>query len=64
MSTPSVRTWAVIDNDSNVVQNTIVWNGTDEWSSPTGTYLIEITGEPNIQIGYVYYKTNNSFDPE
>lgn len=35
------KKYAVIKVESNIVKNTIVWDGSSGWQKPAGTYLVE-----------------------
>ena len=61
MSTPN-NIWAMIDNNTNIVVNTIVWDGNQGWECPPGYYLVNITGMTGVETGCLYHAINNSFD--
>lgn len=49
---------AVIDSQTHIVQNVIVWDGKQPWQPPKGTYLIR---HDKCDIGDTYDARTNSF---
>ena len=45
------RTWALVAN--NIVDNIIVWDGETNWSPPSNSVCIEVTGL-GVGPGYTY----------
>lgn len=56
-----MRTWAIINIISNIVENIIVWDGVSPWQSPEGTYMIECTDNEDAQIGGTYDPDTQTF---
>ena len=52
--------YAVIDSTSNIVINTVVWDGVAQWSPPDGCIAVQsdIAG-----IGWIYNPGDESFTP-
>lgn len=49
-----VKHWAVIDS-TNLVINIVDWDGESEWSPPTGTTIVDLTGvEIAPSLGWTY----------
>jgi hypothetical protein len=44
----NVNAYAVIDSETNIVVNVILWDGKSSWSPPSGTYVEPLTGEAGI----------------
>jgi hypothetical protein len=62
MST-SNQVWAMVDNSTNLVINTIVWDGDqDTWQPPSNVTMINVTGQTGVSIGCTYLAVNQSFD--
>lgn len=57
--------WAIIDNETNIVSNTVMWNGnTETWTPPENSYWICIDGV-FCGPGFVYDKETEEFtDPD
>ena len=53
-----IKNYAVINNQTNIVENVVVWDGENEWLPPEGTYVICIDGA-EAGIGWKY--ENNTF---
>jgi hypothetical protein len=49
-----MKRWALIENESNIVRNVILWDGVSVWSPQDDVYLIECDGDENAQPGAVY----------
>lgn len=43
-----VKTYAVINSDTNIVVNVILWDGESQWQPPVGTYVQPLEGEAGI----------------
>lgn len=52
-----VKTYAVINAETNIVENVILWDGESPWQPPAGMYVQELSGEAGI--GWKY--ENDSF---
>ncbi len=52
-------TYAVI-NESNVVINTIIWDGVSQWAPPKGCFLIE---NDQCGPGWTYNPSDKTFSP-
>lgn len=55
-----MKTFAVIDTQTNECVNAVLWNGVDLWSPPEGHYLIEITGL-EVGPGFSYDPVSNKW---
>jgi hypothetical protein len=40
-----MKTFAVINQNTNIVENTVLWDGETEWPTPEGFNIVEITGQ-------------------
>jgi hypothetical protein len=40
----NVKTYAVIDSETNLVKNAVLWDGKSSWSPPSGTYTQPLDG--------------------
>jgi hypothetical protein len=49
---PTEPVYAVID--AGVVVNTVVWDGTTDWTPPEGTILVPLADHPHVGIGWDY----------
>jgi hypothetical protein len=45
--------YAVINSQTNVVENTIVWDGVAPWTPPDGCY-VELIGDSGAGIGWTF----------
>lgn len=36
--------YAVINSETNIVENVVLWDGKSEWQPPAGTYTQSLTG--------------------
>lgn len=52
--------YAVINLQTNVIENTIVWDGVSAWTPPDGCYVQQLTNS-NAGIGWSF--VNNQFAP-
>ena len=52
--------YAVINSETNIVENVIVWDGESHWAPPAGYYIEEI-GDSCAGIGWSYI--NGQFAP-
>ena len=58
----SARNWAVIDDVTTLVVNTVFWDGVAQWSPPIGTSVLDISGfDPEPGIGWRYDRANDVF---
>lgn len=55
--------WAIVNDFTNIVVNTIVWDGDSGWEPPEGTSAIDITHELGVSIGWYYNVSNSTFYP-
>ncbi len=53
-----VKTYAVIDAETNIVVNAILWDGESEWTPPAGTYVQSLEG---TEAGIGWKFENNEF---
>ena len=53
--------YAVINSQTNVVENTIVWDGIAPWTPPDGYYVQELIGDSGAGIGWSF--VDNQFVP-
>jgi hypothetical protein len=49
----NIKTYAVIDEATNIVINVVLWDGESNWTSPLGSYVIDIAGT-EAGIGWKY----------
>lgn len=54
--------YAVINNETNVVENTIVLNPGSTWQPPTGSYIVDISNL-GVGIGWTYDSQSNTWTP-
>jgi hypothetical protein len=40
----SKMTYAVIDSQTNICENIVLWDGVTEWTPPEGCYIKDVTG--------------------
>ncbi len=40
----NVKTYAVINEQTNIVENVILWDGESSWQPPAGTYVQSLEG--------------------
>ena len=52
--------YAVIDSTSNIVINTVVWDGVAQWSPPDGCIAVQ---SDLAGIGWIYNPQDGSFTP-
>lgn len=45
--------YAVINSDTNIVENVIIWDGVAPWTPPAGCY-VEPVGDSGAGIGWSY----------
>lgn len=36
-----IKRWAMVNRETNIVENICNWDGTDRWSPPQGFYMIQ-----------------------
>lgn len=53
--------WAIINSETNIVENTIHWDGLNDWQEPAGTYKVNIEGISEAFIGCIYDSANNTW---
>lgn len=53
--------WAIIDLETNVVVNMILWDGISKWNPPVGFYIIDVTGIEQIGIDWTYDVNTETF---
>lgn len=53
----NVKTYAVINSESSLVENVILWDGESNWTPPIGTFVVTLAGGAGI--GWKY--ENNQF---
>lgn len=62
MSTLALATWAVIDSTTNIVVNRIWWDAdVDQWTTPAGTYVIQVDDPAAGGIGDSYDPNTGGF---
>lgn len=49
-----MKDFALVNTQSNLVENTIFWDGTTEYSPPDGFMLIELSEENLAGVGWSY----------
>lgn len=52
--------WALVNDETNVIDNVVVWDADTEWSAPTGFTLVNIDGK-EVGIGFTYDATSGEF---
>jgi hypothetical protein len=50
--------WGVIDQNTNIVVNVIIWNGVDPWKPPANTYVIL---SEDAEINWIYNPQDGTF---
>jgi hypothetical protein len=61
LMTNNVKTYAIVDQDNNVV-NTILWDGdTKGWNPPDSHSAIQLPDDHNVSIGHTYDPDNKTF---
>ena len=53
-----MRNWALIDTETNIVKNIVVWDGEQEWFPSEICLLIECTNNLDAEIGGTYINDN------
>lgn len=48
-----VKTYAVINSETNIVENVILWDGESQWQPPANTYVQSLEGT-EAGIGWKY----------
>ena len=49
----NIKTYAVINEQTNIVENVILWDGESQWQPPAGTYVQSLEGY-EAGIGWVF----------
>ncbi len=52
--------WAVVNNDTNMIENVVAWNVDVEWNEPEGFYKLDIEGK-EVGIGFSYDPSTGEF---
>lgn len=55
-----MKTYAVIDRATHVIENTVLWDGESLWTPPATTYLYLLEGQ-EIGIGFTHDPETNTF---
>lgn len=60
---PTIQTYiyALVDESTNIVVNTIVWDGGTGWTPPSGILAIRLTDEDYCGIGFTYDPETKTF---
>jgi hypothetical protein len=57
--------WAIINSNTNIVDNVILWDGESVWEPPLGFYVVKIEQQSVVHIGFSYNKTTKKWiEPE
>lgn len=46
--------WAIVDTETGVVTNTVLWDPQDPWTPPSGTYLVELGQQEVVSLGMTH----------
>lgn len=44
----NVTPYAVINSETNIINNVILWDGESNWTPPAGTFAVPLTSEAGI----------------
>ena len=55
-----MSSWAIINKETNIVENIVSWDGSDIWQEPINTYKININSL-HVHIGSTYDKSTEQY---
>jgi hypothetical protein len=47
-----MNNYAVVNQQTNIIENVILWDGVSSWTSPENTYVILVPEGANVAVGW------------
>lgn len=53
--------YALVNRDSKVVENVVIWDGATAWTSPSNSIPIQLSEDSNVSPGHLYEEESATF---